>query len=151
MSGFTLGYPLLTVRGIAMRSLRLIKCLVVLFGIFSFVVTYGIAQPVQDSGNIYTKWIKLALLGKNQSEIEYFFRNEKESSILQVKERIRFAVLENLRRSGLKSMIARISDADDFNVIINKILIEIRYAGMEHDRDLVLSIKEEFGVEIENL
>lgn len=135
-----------------MRPLRLIKSLVVLFGICSFAVTYGMAQPAaQDSGNIYTNWIKLALLGKNQSEIEYFFRNEKESSILQVKERIRFAVLENLRRSGLKSMIARISDADDFNVIINKILIEIRYAGMEHDRDLVLSIKEEFGVEIENL
>lgn len=134
-----------------MRLPRLIKCLVVLFGIFSFVATYGTAQPAKDGGNIYTKWITLALLGKNQSEIEYFFRNEKESSILQVKERIRFAVLENLRRSGLKSMISRISDADDFNVIINKILIEIRYAGMEHDQDLILSIKEEFGVEIENL
>ncbi len=134
-----------------MRPLRLMRCLVVLVGIFSFVVSYGMAQPPKDSGNIYTKWITLALLGKNQSEIEYFFRNEKETAILQVKERIRFAVLENLRRSGLKSMIARISDADDFNVIINKILIEIRYAGMEHDQDLMLSIKEEFGVEIENL
>lgn len=134
-----------------MRPLRLMRCLVVLVGIFSFVVSYGMAQPPKDSGNIYTKWITLALLGKNQSEIEYFFRNEKETAILQVKERIRFAVLENLRRSGLKSMIARISDADDFNVIINKILIEIRYAGMEHDQDLILSIKEEFGVEIENL
>ncbi|MCG8336656.1 MAG: hypothetical protein MJE63_19280 [Proteobacteria bacterium] len=134
-----------------MRPLRLMRCLVVLVGIFSFVASYGMAQPPKDSGNIYTKWITLALLGKNQSEIEYFFRNEKETAILQVKERIRFAVLENLRRSGLKSMIARISDADDFNVIINKILIEIRYAGMEHDQDLILSIKEEFGVEIENL
>ncbi len=134
-----------------MKPVRLIKSLVALLGVFSFVVTYGMAQPAKDSGNIYTKWITLALLGKNQSEIEYFFRNEKESSILQVKERIRFAVLENLRRSGVKSMISRISDADDFNVIINKILIEIRFAGMEHDRDLVLSIKEEFGVEIESL
>ncbi|MBU2514758.1 hypothetical protein KJ966_25830 [bacterium] len=116
-----------------------------------FTFTYGTAQPVKDSGNIYTKWITLALLGKNQAEIEFFFRNEKEASIQKVKERIRFAVLENLRRSNTKSMIARISDADDFNVIISKILLEIRFVGLEHDEDLLLSIKEEFGVELESL
>jgi hypothetical protein len=134
-----------------MRPVFLVKCLILLFSIFSFVANYCIAQPAKDSGNIYTKWITLALLGKNQSEIEYYFRNEKETSIQRVKERIRFAVLENLRRSGIKTMISKISDADDINTVVTKILIEIRFAGMEHDTDLLLSIKEEFGIELENL
>lgn len=116
-----------------------------------FLSTSSMAQPVKDSGNIYTKWMTLALLGKNQAEIEYYFRNEKEATIDRVKERIRFAVLENLRRAGLKTLLEKVSDADDLNVIIRKIVIEIRYAGMEHDRDLLLSIKEEFGVELQRL
>ncbi|MBU3916817.1 hypothetical protein KKA14_14900 [bacterium] len=121
--------------------------------IFCFVIVNanGYSQPTMDSGNIYTKWMKLALLGKNQAEIEYYFRNEKESSINRVKDRIRFSVLENLRRSGVKNMLQKVSDSDDFNVIIRKIVIEIRYAGMEHDEDLILSVKEQFGVELESL
>lgn len=127
------------------------KILVATIILLFFTLTTGFSQPAKDSGNIYTKWITLALLGKNQAEIEYFFRNEKESSIQRVKERIRFAVLDNLRRAGIKTLIQKSSDADDFNVIITKILLEIRYAGMEHDEDLVLSIKEEFGVELLSL
>jgi len=134
-----------------MRIFLPLKTIIGLLCFIMFTFTYGTAQPVKDSGNIYTKWITLALLGKNQAEIEFFFRNEKEASIQKVKERIRFAVLENLRRSNTKSMIARISDADDFNVIISKILLEIRFVGLEHDEDLLLSIKEEFGVELESL
>lgn len=113
--------------------------------------TNSFAQPVKDSGNLYTKWMKLALLGKNQAEIEYFFRNEKDSTLEQVKQRIRNAVVDNLRRAGIPALIAETSDADDFNVIIRKILIEIRYTGMELDPDLRLSIKEEFGVVLERL
>jgi hypothetical protein len=128
-----------------------LRAVIILICSLAFVSTYGFAQGAKDSGNIYTKWITLALLGKNQAEIEYFFRNEKEASILQVKQRIRFAVLENLRRSGVKTMISTSSDADDFNVIITKILLEIRYVGLEHDQDLLLSIKDEFGIEIRNL
>ena len=127
------------------------KSVVVLLFSFVFFITCTFAQPAKDSGNIYTKWITLALLGKNQAEIEYYFRNEKEASIDRVKERIRNAVLDNLRRSGIKSMISTSSDADDFNVIVTKILLEIRYVGLEHDNDLILSIKEEFGIEVRNL
>ena len=128
-----------------------LKLVITILCVLIFVGTYGFAQPAKDTGNIYTKWITLALLGKNQAEIEYYFRNEKEASILKVKERIRFAILESLRRAGVRSMLARSSDADDFNVVITKISLEIRYAGMEHDEDLLLSIKEEFGVELESL
>jgi hypothetical protein len=105
----------------------------------------------RSTGNIYTNWIKLALVGKNQAEIEFFFRNEKEAAIDQVKERIRQAVLENLRRAGVKRLINESADVDDLNVIINKIIIEIRYAGLELDQDLRFSIKEEFDIELETL
>lgn len=128
-----------------------LKLILAIAGLIAFSSTYGLAQPTRDSGNIYTKWITLALLGKNQAEIEYYFRNEKEASVERVKQRIRFAVLESLKRAGIRSMIARSSDADDFNVVIRKISLEIRYAGLEHDEDLLLSIKEEFGVELESL
>jgi hypothetical protein len=128
--------------------------LVVCFCVFSF-SSYSQPQPAaatnRGTGNIYTNWIKLALVGKNQAEIEFFFRNEREAAIDQVKERIRHAVLENLRRAGIKRLIAESSDADDLNVIIKKIIIEIRYAGLELDRDLRLSIKEEFNIALETL
>ena len=121
--------------------------------IFCFVLasTTSFSQPAKDSGNLYTKWMKLALLGKNQAEIEYNFRNEKEATLSQVRMRIRSAVIENLRRAGIRTLIGEATDADDLNVIIRKILIEIRYVGLELDRDLRLSIKEEFGVELERL
>ena len=136
-----------------MKLLRWMKLSIIFVGIVSLSAHVLLAQPqeAKNGGNIYTKWITLALLGKNQSEIEFYFRNEKEAAVERVKERIRFTVLENLRRSGIRKMIDGISDADDINVIVDKILIEIRFAGLEHDRDLRLSIKEEFGLELENL
>ncbi len=134
-----------------MKPILIFKPLITLFLIVVFAAPCGMSQPVRTGENIYTKWITLALLGKNQSEIEFYFRNEKDASIQQVKERIRFAVLENLRRSGIRSMVSRISDIDDYNVIITKIHLEVRFAGLEHDPDLLLSIKEEFGIELENL
>jgi len=118
---------------------------------FCVVSVNSYSQPTKTGGNLYTKWITLALVGKNQAEIEYFFRNEKDKTIDQVKRRIRYTVVENLRRAGIKRLINESSDVDDFNVVIRKIIIEIRYAGMELDKDLRLSIKEEFGVQLERL
>ncbi len=91
------------------------------------------------------------LVGKNQAEIEYYFRNLDEKTIEQIKRRIRFAIIDNLIRSGIKGMIAKSSDADDVNVVIRKVITEIRYSGLEHDQDLRLSIKEEFGISLEKL
>jgi len=138
-------------QGSHMKKLRFLSAVILI--LFSLTVTSSAAsaQPAKTAGNIYTKWIKLALVGKNQAEIEYYFRNIQNSSILQVKQRIRFAILENLRRAGIGRLITESSDADDLNVIIRKIIIEIRYAGMELDSDLRLTIKEEFGVELERL
>ena len=102
-------------------------------------------------GNLYTTWVKLALLGKNQAEIEFFFRGVREKNLMEVKDRLRSAVIDNLRRSGLSTMIQKSTDVDDFNTIVRKIITEIRYLGMEHDTDLKLTIKEEFGVILERL
>jgi len=118
---------------------------------FCIISVNSYSQPAKTGGNLYTKWITLALVGKNQAEIEYFFRNEKEATINQIKTRVRNAVVENLRRAGINKLIEQSSDADDLNVVIRKIIIEIRYAGMELDKDLRLSIKEEFGVHLERL
>ena len=131
----------------------------ILSRIFSLILMVGLcgisvnsySQPAQTGGNLYTKWITLALVGKNQAEIEYYFRNEKDTTIEQVKKRIRYAVLENLRRAGIRQLIDESADADDLNVVVRKIIIEIRFSGMELDRDLRLSIKEEFGVQLERL
>lgn len=128
---------------------------VILLFLISFIFCCGaMAQPSKEKSNIsnlYTAWVKLALLGKNQAEIEYFFRNVDEESLGKIKERIRFAVLDNLRRSGIRSLIQKSTDADDWNVVIRKVITEIRYMGIEHDNDLKLSIKEEFGIVLESL
>lgn len=134
-----------------MEKLRFFSAVLIILFSLGVTNTSVSAQPTKTAGNIYTKWIKLALVGKNQAEIEYYFRNIQNSSIQQVKKRIRYAILENLRRAGIGRLITESSDADDLNVIIRKILIEIRYAGMELDSDLRLTIKEEFGVELERL
>ena len=127
---------------------RLILVVFITLFLFSGNLT---AQTKVRSGNMYTQWMKLALVGKNQAEIEYYFRNIDSTTLDQIKDRIRFAVLDNLRRSGIHELLRRGSDMDDFNVITKKILVEIRYVGMEHDEDLKLSIKEEFGVLIDEI
>ena len=127
-------------------TLLLLFCLV-----FSTVAMSQTANKQNNAGNMYTIWMKLALLGKNQAEIEYYFRQFDEASLEKIKSKVRFAVLENLRRSGIKTLIAKSSDIDDLNVVVQRIMTEIRYVGMELDDDLKLSIKEEFGVYLENL
>jgi len=102
--------------------------------------------------NIYTAWVKLAMLGKNQSEIEsYFLRKISPEKVELIKSRIRKTVLDNLRRSGIESKIASSYDLDDINVVVDRVLVEIRYVGLEHDPDLKQTIKEEFGITLERL
>ncbi len=124
---------------------------VLLFFILVFANANLYSQPADNLGNLYTTWIKLALVGKNQSEIEYYFRNLDKETLEQIKKRIRFAIIDNLNRSRIRSMIGKSADADDVNVVVRKVMTEIRYSGLEHDKDLRLSIKEEFGISLEIL
>ncbi len=102
-------------------------------------------KPKKDENRI-TTWMTLSLLGKNQAEIEYYFRKLDKRDLEDLKTRMRFTVMDNLRRSGITELRETASDADDLRVIRRKVITEIRYMGMEHDKDLQTTIKEEFGV-----
>ena len=111
--------------------------------------------PVENAAlspsNMYNTWMKLALLGKNQAEIENYFSSTDPMMVEQIKERIRFAVLDTLSRAGIRNLIEKSTDRDDMNVIIRKVIVEIRYVGMEHDNDLRMTIKEEYGLSLETM
>lgn len=134
-----------------MRTVKRYITSLVLILIISATANSGLSQTNKDPGNMYTMWVKLALIGKNQTEIEYYFKNLDEKTLGLIKKRIRFAVIDNLKRSGLHALIRNSSDSDDLNVIVRKIITEIRYVGLEHDQDLRLSIKEEFGVTLDDI
>src|SRR3989339_328082 len=89
------------------------------------------APEQKKEENRFTTWITLSLLGKNQAEIEYYFRNLDPKEMEQLRELMRFTVLDNLRRMGLKSLINTSEDADDLAVVRRKVITEIRYVGME--------------------
>ncbi len=103
--------------------------------------------PKKEENRI-TTWMTMSLLGKNQVEIEYYFKDLEQKDLDKLRERIRKAVMGNLRRMDLRSMIANSTDSDDLNVIRRKVLTEIRYMGMENDEELQVTIKEEFGVNL---
>jgi len=134
-----------------MKTLKKYTLFLVLIFLMSATVNVALSQTNKDPGNMYTIWVKLALIGKNQAEIEYYFKNIDEKTMGLIKKRIRFAVIDNLKRSGIRSLIRNSSDSDDLNVIVKKIITEIRYVGLEHDSDLKLSIKEEFGVTLDDI
>jgi hypothetical protein len=134
-----------------MKTVNKYIIFLVLIFLISVTTNSVFSQTKKDPGNMYTMWVKLALVGKNQTEIEYYFKNIDEKTMGLIKKRIRFAVIDNLKRSGLHSLIRNSSDSDDLNVIVKKIITEIRYVGLEHDQDLRLSIKEEFGVRLDDI
>ena len=133
--------------------MKKMKQIFITFFVFvAFVVTpaFGASntappKPVKEENRI-TTWMTLSLLGKNQAEIEYYFRKLDKRELDDLKTRMRFTVMDNLRRSGISQLKDTASDADDLRVIRRKVITEIRYMGMEHDKDLKITIKEEFGV-----
>lgn len=132
-------------------ALHLVMAFLMLF-LFTDQVSYSQTDKKERKENLYTVWMKLAILGKNQAEIEsYFLRKIGPEDLELVKGRIRNTVLDNLKRSGLESRIMASYDLDDLNVVIDRVLTEIRYVGLEHDQDLRQTIKEEFGITLERL
>lgn len=101
--------------------------------------------------NLYSDWTKLSLTGKNQEEIEFYFRGSGEQAILKVKKRLRRSVIQNLKRMGIQRLIQRSQDQDDLNAIREKILTEIRFSGLQNDKEIIMSVKEEFGIRVEAL
>jgi len=132
-------------------GIRLILSMLMLL-LFCGQSSYSQTDRKEKRENVYTAWVKLAMLGKNQAEIEsYFLRKVGPDEVELIKARIRKTVLDNLRRSGIESKIASSYDLDDINVVVDHVLVEIRYVGLEHDSDLRQTIKEEFGITLERL
>lgn len=105
----------------------------------------------KDPGNLYSTWLRLSLSGKNQVEIEYYMRHVKNNDLDKVKERLRFYVIDNLKRQGVSTMISQSIDQDDMRVAMKKVRTEVRFAGMEYDELLRMKIKEEFGILLADL
>jgi hypothetical protein len=105
----------------------------------------------KDPGNLYSTWLRLSLSGKNQVEIEYYMRHVKTNDLDKVKERLRFYVIDNLKRQGVSTMITQSIDQDDMRVAMKKVRTEVRFAGMEYDELLRMKIKEEFGILLADL
>ena len=133
-----------------LKALFLLFCML-MFSFTTSLSAQGDVTNTQKHSNIYTEWMQLALLGKSQAEIEYYFRSLDEETLGRIKNQIRFTILDNLRRAGLRDKVEKSFDKDDINVVVSKVLIEIRYMGLELDEDLRQSIKEEFGVQLERL
>ena len=84
-----------------MKSSLKLKILIFLLLSVLLTDTVLIAQPsksVSNLGNLYTTWVRLALLGKNQAEIEFFFIGIQEKYILEIKNRKVFDGLQNIVR-----------------------------------------------------
>ena len=63
-------------------------------------------QPPADSrGNLYSIWLKLSLMGHNQSEIEAILNGVTPEQLNRIKNQLRRDVLNSLRRLNLQNEI----------------------------------------------
>lgn len=128
-----------------------ITLLIILFSIMYSTITIFAQSSDETAMNTYEQWMDLSLKGKNQSEIEYFFRKIKPESLEKVKERLRKSVIYNLKIKNLEQKINHIYDLDDIYVLKNIINSEIRFVSLEMDETLKIKINEEFGFNLTNL
>ena len=96
--------------------------------------------------SIYSIWIRLSLRGLNQNEIESLMRNMDPAAIKQVKERLRNTVLANLETQRVRQRFRRSRDSDDLKSVMTSIETELRFAGLQHDDEVKLMIKDRFGI-----
>ncbi len=126
----------------------ILLCVICFFS-FSLQAQTQQKEKKTEKKNYYTIWGQLAMLGKSQAEIELYLQQEiKQDQVILIRDKVRASVLNELRNSRLAELIDRSRDEDDFRVINNQIITAIRYAGLELDQTLQESIKEEFGIQI---
>ncbi|MBF0277888.1 MAG: hypothetical protein HQM13_08860 [SAR324 cluster bacterium] len=99
---------------------------------------------------LFSDWVKLSLSGFSQSEIEFRIAYIDPQGIVmkQVKDLMRKNVIENLKRMNIRSAIANSTTRHDLRAALNKIRMEVRFAGMENDYLLRLLIRDNFGISI---
>lgn len=124
--------------------------------LLGLVLLLAAATPVSmaqapSAVSLYSIWIRLSLRGLNQSEIESLMRNMDPESIKQVKERLRNTVLSNLESKRIRERFLSSRDSDDLKSVLTSIETELRFAGLQHDPEVRLMIKDRFGVPLGRL
>ena len=109
-------------------------------------------QPLADNrGNLYSIWLKLSMMGHNQSEIEGILNGTTKQQLMRLKNRLRRDVLNTLVQHNLLSQIELSRTEQDLFMIRDKIRTEIRFAGLENDQLLQRMIRHKFGIALQNI
>ena len=111
----------------------------------------GQQPPVDSQGNLYSIWLKLSLMGHNQSEIEAILNGVTSEQLNRIKNQLRRDVLNTLRRLNLHNEISMSTTEQELFTIREKIRTEIRFAGMENDSRLRRMIRHQFGIALHNI
>ena len=111
----------------------------------------GQQPPADNRANLYSIWLKLSLMGHNQSEIESILKGVTPELLNLIKNQLRRDVLNTLRRLNLHNEISMSTTEQELFTIREKIRTEIRFAGMENDTRLRRMIRHQFGVALQNI
>ena len=111
----------------------------------------GKQSPKESREDLYSIWIKLSMMGHNQSEIEGILKGITEQQLQRLKNRLRRDVLNTLIHLNLSNEIELSRTEQDMVMIRDKIRTEIRFAGLENDLLLQRMIRHKFGIALENI
>lgn len=111
----------------------------------------GQQSPEDIREDLYSIWIKLSMMGHNQSEIEGILTGITEQQLQHLKNRLRRDVLNTLTHLNLSNEIELSRTEQDLVMIRDKIRTEIRFAGLENDLLLQRMIRHKFGIALENI
>jgi len=111
----------------------------------------GQQPPAGNRENLYSIWMKLSMMGHNQSEIEGILSGITEKQLQLLKNRLRRDVMDTLTYLNLRNEIELSRTERDLILIRDKIRTEIRFAGLENDRLLTLMIRHKFGISVKNI
>ena len=127
--------------------------LVVLLVVLLIGVPPGLSQqpPADNRVNLYSIWLKLSMMGHNQSEIEGILNGTTKQQLMRLKNRLRRDVLDTLMHHNLLSQIELSRTEQDLFMIRDKIRTEIRFAGLENDQLLQRMIRHKFGIALQNI
>jgi len=127
--------------------------LVVILVAFMIGVPPGLGQqpPADNRINLYSIWLKLSLMGHNQSEIEGIITGITKKQLQHLKNRLRRDVLETLMQHNLHNEIELSRTEQDLVMIRDIIRTEIRFAGLENDTLLQRMIRHKFGISLQKI
>jgi len=113
----------------------------------------GLGQQTSEDNreNLYSIWLKLSMMGHNQSEIEGILTGITKQQIMRLKNRLRRDVLDTLMHHNLISQIELSRTEQDLVMIRDKIRTEIRFAGLENDHLLQRMIRHKFGISLHKI